>query len=303
MNPCRSACLGRFLQKLGPEQAEIYKLEEYSMYKIGFAGAGNLAETLIQGLLNSGAVQASEIQVTDVSEDRKELMKKKFGVTVQQSNRDLVQSQDIIFLTLKPQVIVSVLKEISEVATGRKIFITPAAGVSLAFVESFLPESPVIRIMPNTSCLVLEGTIAICPGARAKDGDIKLVSEVLGKLGRVIPVAENMMDAVTALSGSGPAWIYTVIEALADGGVKVGLPKGLALTLAAQTVMGAAKMVLETHEHPAVLRDKVTSPGGTTIAGSHALERGAARSALMDAVVAAYNRAKELAPDLDGKGH
>ncbi|HHY47335.1 MAG TPA: pyrroline-5-carboxylate reductase [Firmicutes bacterium] len=267
------------------------------MLRVGFIGAGNLAETLISGMIASGAVGASQVLVSDVSESRRSLIKDRLGAGATEDNREVVRSSDVVFLTLKPQVMPDALRGIAPVATGDKVFITPAAGVPLSFVEGILPAGvPVVRIMPNTPCRVLAGAIAVCPGTNASPDRIALAMGLLGKLGRVVPVPEELMDAVTALSGSGPAWVYTVIEALADGGVRVGFPRELALTLAAQTVMGAAKMVLETGEHPARLRDMVTSPGGTTIAGTHALERGGLRSALMDAVVAAFDRARELTP-------
>lgn len=201
----------------------------------------------------------------------------------------------IIILSVKPQVIEKVLAEIAPVVDDKKLIISIAAGVSLAKIENALKKgSRVVRVMPNTPALVLAGVAALTRGNSATNEDVSFAKVIFDSVGRSVVVDEKLMDAVTGLSGSGPAYVFMIIDALSDAGVKVGLPRQLALELAAQTVYGSAKMVLETKEHPAKLRDMVTSPGGTTIEGLHALEKGKLRATLMNAVEAATARSKEL---------
>jgi pyrroline-5-carboxylate reductase len=263
--------------------------------KIAFLGGGNMAEALIKGLLKAGLVRPEQLLVNDVSSERLEHLKQTYGIIVEKSPREAATAAGIILLCVKPQVIDLVLSKIVPVADSTKLVISIAAGVTIARIEKMLSAEPrVVRVMPNTPALVLAGAAAVAAGSRATADDIALVQEIFGAVGRSVVVEEKLMDAVTGLSGSGPAYVFVIIDALSDAGVKAGLPRPLALELAAQTVFGSAKMVLETKEHPGKLRDMVTSPGGTTIEGLHALEKGKFRATLMNAVQAATERSKEL---------
>jgi len=263
--------------------------------KIAFLGGGNMAEALIKGLIASGTAKPAQLLVADVSAERLEHLRKNYGIVSHKTNKDAVQKAVIIILSVKPQVIEKVLAEIAPAVDDKKLIVSIAAGVSLAKIESALKkDSRIVRVMPNTPALVLAGAAALAAGGSAKSDDISLVQSIFNSVGRSVVVDEKLMDAVTGLSGSGPAYVFMIIDALSDAGVKAGLPRQLALELAAQTVYGSAKMVLETKEHPGMLRDMVTSPGGTTIEGLHALEKGKLRATLMNAVEAATARSKEL---------
>ena len=265
--------------------------------KIAFLGGGNMAEALIKGLLAAGAAKADQIFVTDISSDRLEHLKKTYGIIIQKqkNNRETVEQSGIILLSVKPQVIDRVLEEIAPVADTSKLVISIAAGITIGRMERVLTGKPrVIRVMPNTPALVLAGAAGLAGGKNATGDDLALAQSIFNSVGRSFVVDEKLMDAVTGLSGSGPAYVFEIIDALSDAGVKAGLPRELALELAAQTVYGAAKMVLETKEQPGRLRDMVTSPGGTTIEGLHALEKGKLRATLMNAVEAATARSREL---------
>ena len=263
--------------------------------KIAFLGGGNMAEALIKGLIASGAAKPGQILVTDPSADRREHLRKTYGVIILKTNADAAGEAGVVVLSVKPQVIDKVVGEISPVIDNTKLVISIAAGVGLAKIEKALKEaSRVVRVMPNTPALVLAGAAALAGGKYASSGDLSLAQDIFTSVGRAVIVEEKLMDAVTGLSGSGPAYVFMIIDALSDAGVKAGLPRPLALELAAQTVFGSAKMVLETSEHPAKLRDMVTSPGGTTIEGLHALEKGKLRATLMNAVEAATARSREL---------
>jgi pyrroline-5-carboxylate reductase len=262
--------------------------------KIAFIGGGNMAEALIKGMLSADVAKAKQITVTDPSPERREQLKR-FQVTVTDSNLQAVKESEIVLLCVKPQVMDAVLAEIAAVTDRSKLVISIAAGVTIARLEKALAGGPrIVRVMPNTPALVLAGAAALCGGKNASVDDLGLAQSIFQSVGRAVIVEEKLMDAVTGLSGSGPAYVFVIIDALSDAGVKAGLPRPLALELAAQTVFGSAKMVLETKEHPAKLRDMVTSPGGTTIEGLHALEKGKLRATLMNAVEAATARSKEL---------
>ena len=263
--------------------------------KIAFLGGGNMAEALIKGLLAAGAAKADQIFVADISSDRLEYLKKTYGIIIQKNNGETVEQSGIILLCVKPQVIDRVLEEIAPVADTSKLVISIAAGITIGRMERVLTGKPrVIRVMPNTPALVLAGAAGLAGGKNATGNDRALAQSIFNSVGRSFVVDEKLMDAVTGLSGSGPAYVFEIIDALSDAGVKAGLPRELALELAAQTVYGAAKMVLETKEQPGRLRDMVTSPGGTTIEGLHALEKGKLRATLMNAVEAATARSREL---------
>jgi pyrroline-5-carboxylate reductase len=263
--------------------------------KIAFLGGGNMAEALIKGMLAAGTATPGQILAADVSQDRLEFLRKTYGIAIRKSNLEALCETGIIVLSVKPQVMDAVLAGIAAAADSSKLVISIAAGITISRIEKALTANPrVIRVMPNTPALVLSGAAGLAKGSSATSEDMAQALEIFGAVGRAVVVDEKLMDAVTGLSGSGPAFVFTVIEALSDAGVKVGIPRPLALELAAQTVFGSAKMVLETREHPAKLRDMVTSPGGTTIAGMHELEKGKLRAVLMSAVEAATNRSREL---------
>ena len=261
---------------------------------IAFIGGGNMAEALIKGLIAAGTAKPDHILVTDVSVDRLAHLHTTYGVQ-QRGNVEAAREADIILLCVKPQVVERVLADVSSVVDAKKLVISIAAGIVIAKIEKGLKEtSHVVRVMPNTPALVLAGAAALAGGKHATSDDLALAQSIFNSVGRAVIVEEKLMDAVTGLSGSGPAYVFMIIDALSDAGVKAGLPRQLALELAAQTVYGAAKMVLETKEHPGKLRDMVTSPGGTTIEGLHALEKGKLRATLMNAVEAATTRSREL---------
>ena len=263
--------------------------------KIAFLGGGNMAEALIKGLISAGTAKPGRILVTDISADRLAHLKQTYGIVTQETNLSAAREAEVLIVSVKPQVVDRVLAEISSVVDERRLVISIAAGIPLARLEKALREgSHVIRVMPNTPALVLAGAAALSGGKHATADDLALAQSIFTSVGRAVIIEEKLMDAVTGLSGSGPAYVFMIIDALSDAGVKAGIPRTLALELAAQTVYGSAKMVLETKEHPAKLRDMVTSPGGTTIEGLHALEKGGFRAALMNAVEAATERSRDL---------
>ncbi len=269
--------------------------EELDRRRWGFVGAGKMALALLQGMVRAGVASPDRISAHDPSPGSTKTLAA-LGVESLASNLDLAHRSQVLVLAVKPQIMPQVLGELETVITADHLVISVAAGVPLATLSAGLGPNPrLIRVMPNTPALVGEGASAFCLGPRASPEDETLVRNCLSSVGRVLRVPETLMDAVTGLSGSGPAFVYVMIEALADGGVRAGLPRDAALLLAAQTVLGAAKMVLETGQHPGALKDEVASPGGTTIAGLHALERGGIRATLIDAVEAAWKRSAELA--------
>jgi len=269
--------------------------------RIGIIGGGQMGTALVKGILHAGVADASEITVSDVIASARERLHTESGVRTTNDNTEAAKNADVVVIALKPQVAAEALEPVAGKLMPTQTVLSIMAGVPTGKLERWLSGDDeaanpvhVVRAMPNTPALIGEGMAAISRGAHAKDADMNRAERILAAVGRVVRVDEKQLDAVTGLSGSGPGYVYTVIEALADGGVKVGLPKPLALELAAQTVLGAARMVLETEEHPAVLRDRVTSPGGTTIAGLHAMEAAGIRNALMQAVEAAARRSREL---------
>lgn len=265
-----------------------------NVQKIGFIGGGNMAEALIKGLL-SGGFAAERIMASEPSEVRRAHLHDEFAIALTTDNLAVVQSCDLIVLAIKPQIADEVLAEIAEEYRDEKLLVSILAGVSCAAIEKFFPGAPrVVRVMPNTPALVGEAASAICRGHHSSKVDLALVQQIFEAVGIVQIIDERQMDAATGLSGSGPAYIYTVIEALADGGVREGLRRDVAHQLAVQTVVGAALMVRETGEHPAILRDRVCSPGGTAITGVSTLEKNGLRTTLMEAVSAAAARSREL---------
>jgi pyrroline-5-carboxylate reductase len=264
----------------------------------GFIGAGKMATALVHGMIRAKIADPSSIAASDPVALARETLGRETGIQILANNIDVVRSADVLLLAIKPQTMAAVLSEIQPEVCARHLVISIAAGVTLAVLESGLgPDCRLIRVMPNTPALVGAGAAGYCLGRSATPADESTVLRCLSAVGIAYRVPERLLDAVTGLSGSGPAFAYTMIEALSDGGVLAGLPRDVATALAAQTVLGAAKMVLETGLHPGALKDQVTSPGGTTISGIHALEKGGIRAALMGAVQAATHRSQELAEE------
>lgn len=258
-------------------------------------GAGNMGEALIAGLLASHAAKPDDIHASDVSADRLERLKSRYGVNTGADNRAAAAWGEVVILAVEPQILDRVLDEIRSALTESKLIVSVAAGYPIARVASrTTSKMRIVRCMPSTPSEVQAGVSALALGPAVTEEDGRLARAIFESVGKVVMVDERLMDAVTGLSGSGPAYIFLMAEALADGGVKMGLPRDTALTLAVQTMFGAARMAIETGEHPGRLKDQVTSPGGTTIAGLHALERGRLRASLMDAVEAATKRSQEL---------
>ncbi len=263
--------------------------------RIGFLGAGNMAGALISGLLVSKVVSSAGVRASDSRAARLTELATTHGIETHSSNVDLVNWANVLVLSVKPQVIPAILSECGNLVGEEHLVISIAAGVSIRTLEAGLGSGArVVRAMPNTPALALSGATAISGGARASSMDLETARRLFDAVGRTVVLDETHLDAVTGLSGSGPAYVMLVIESLADGGVKMGLPRDVAVLLAAQTVYGSAKLLLETGEHPAKLKDMVTSPGGTTIAGLAALERGGLRSTFIDAVEKAAHRSAEL---------
>ncbi len=263
--------------------------------RIGFIGAGNMAEALIKGLLQASVFPVSRISASDVDPARRRLIGTTYGITVEAENPEVAAKSDILLLAVKPQVMGEALASLKGSVTAEHLVISIAAGVPIAFLTRRLPPtSRIIRVMPNTPALVLQGASALAAGEHTTPEDVEAALTIFRAVGKAVVVSEHLLDAVTGLSGSGPAYIFIVIEALADAGVKMGLPRETAMLLATQTVLGAAAMALETGKHPGQLKDMVTSPGGTTLAGLHALESAGLRAAFLTAVEAATRRSQEL---------
>lgn len=263
--------------------------------KLAVLGAGKLGETLIKGLLEAGVIDVNNVTVTAAHHPRLKQLKEKFNVKGTLSNAEAVATADIIILGVKPQTVPTVLAEIGDALQPHQLLISVAASVSIGFIEKHLQAAvPVIRAMPNTASQINKGMTGIAPGTNADADHIALAKYIFDSVGRTVVADEKHMDAITGLSASGPAYIYIIIESLAEAGVKVGLPRDIATELAAQTVIGAGSMVLETGEHPAKLKDTVTTPAGCTIDGILELEEGGLRVTLIKAVVKATQRAKEL---------
>ncbi len=261
-----------------------------------------MAGALIKGLVQGGHVAAKDLSASDVKGARLDELHAAFGISITTDNATLVKNADVIVVSVKPQIVDRVLPVIREHASRDALVVSIAAGVPISvFEEELGAGAKVIRTMPNTAAIAQAGATALAAGSSATDADMAIAVALFEAVGRCTVLDENLLDAVTGLSGSGPAYVMLMIEALADGGVKVGLGRDVALLLAAQTVYGAAKLQLETGEHPGRLKDMVTSPGGTAIAGLHTLESGGLRRTLIDAVEAAANRSAELGAQLVAK--
>ena len=263
--------------------------------KVGFVGGGNMGEALVRGLVESNLVPSEAIVVADVRADRTRQLAEQYGVRAVAGNAALVSEVDVVILAVKPQIMAPVLREILPALTRRPLLISLAAGVSTTTIRSVLGAyQRLIRVMPNTPALVREGVTAIARTPGLAVDDLETAQEIFAAVGKVVVLDEDLMDAVTGLSGSGPAYVAIVVESLADGGVKMGLDRATAMTLATQTVLGAARLLVETGLHPGALKDMVSSPGGTTIAGIAALEEGGIRTTFIRAVERATLRSREL---------
>ncbi len=263
--------------------------------RIGFIGAGQMATALAQGWIRGRLVSAENVLAADPMADARQRFQKATGARTTADNLEVATRSQVVFLAVKPQQMATVLDGLRPDWNPAPLVVSIAAGIPIAAIATRLGESVrIIRVMPNTPCLLGQGAFGYCAGTTAREEDLRLVDQLLRAVGVAYQVEEKLMDAVTGLSGSGPAYVYVMIEAMADAGVKMGLPRQVAQDLAAQTVRGAAEMVLSTAEHPAVLKDRVASPGGTTITGLAALEAGGLRAAMIAAVEAATRRSAEL---------
>jgi pyrroline-5-carboxylate reductase len=262
---------------------------------IGFLGAGNMAEAIIRGLLRGEDLAPQRIGASAPREERRAELSSKYGLWTTGDNLALVERSDVLVLSVKPQLFKKVLDQVGGKVKKETLVISVAAGVPISAMEAKLPEGTrVIRTMPNTPAVVDAGATAISRGTHATDADMALAKQIFDAVGITVVLDEYQLDAVTGLSGSGPAYVFLILEALSDAGVKVGLSRRTSQQLAAQTLLGSAKLLIETNEHPGQLKDRVTSPGGTAIAGLHTLEAGGMRTTLMDAVEAATKRSREL---------
>ncbi|MFH1724878.1 MAG: pyrroline-5-carboxylate reductase [Elusimicrobiota bacterium] len=263
--------------------------------RIAVIGAGHIGTALIGGMVKAKLIDPKRVIATRRGAEALDELRRRWGIHTTTDNRKAVREADILLLAVKPQIAKEVLDEIAPAVNERQLVITIMAGVKTETVNGRLSKAnPVVRAMPNTPVLVDQGATAIAKGAHASENDLKLAQTIFGAVGIVETVPEKMMDAVTGLSGSGPVYIFMVIEALVDGAVAAGIPRQLARRLAAQTVLGAAKLVIETGKHTAILKDEVTTPGGTAIAAIHELESKGLRTVLMDAVLTATRRSAEL---------
>jgi pyrroline-5-carboxylate reductase len=264
--------------------------------KIGIIGTGNMGQALISGLVFSRSSVPENIICSDIRKEKLKFIKEEYGVVTKKSNVDVANASDIIIYAIKPQIMASIMRETADCLDMNKLIISIAAGVPMAAIEAYLnKELRLIRVMPNIAASVKESATAIAAGKNATKNDIRVAKAIFDSVGTSVFIEENiLMDAITGLSGSGPAYIFIIVDALADAGVKMGLSREDSLLLSIQTVLGAAKLLKETKAHPGQLKDKVTSPGGTAIAGIHTLEKGGLRTTLINAVEAATNRSKEL---------
>jgi len=262
---------------------------------LGVIGSGNMGTSFIKGAIQSNL---DKIVASDVDEENLKEIQKAFGIEITTDNKKVVKDCDVIFLAVKPQILERILVEMGEELAG-KLVISVAAGVSTSFIESIIPKgTPVIRAMPNVAAMVGEAAIALTKGKNAQQEHYDIAKEIFEKVGVVVEVEESLMDGVTGLSGTGPLFIFMMVEALSDAGVKVGLSRKTSDILVAQTLYGSSKMVKELGRHPGALRDLVTSPGGTAISALHSLEKSGFKAALMEAVEVAAKKSSELGTNI-----
>lgn len=263
--------------------------------RLAVIGGGNMGEALAKGMVNARYAAAEALVIAEPVEARARYLRETHGFEVVSTPAEAAGGAEKVVFAVKPQVLGAVLSSLKGVIGPKHLLISIVAGApTRRYIEAFGDGTRIVRVMPNTPALLGQGAAGLSAGGAAKGADLAEAKKMLESVGKAVEVPEALMDAVTGLSGSGPAYAFVFIEALADGGVRAGLPREQAMLLAAQTVLGAAKMILETGEHPGRLKDMVASPGGTTIAGLHALERGGFRGAVMDAVLAATERSAAL---------
>jgi pyrroline-5-carboxylate reductase len=262
--------------------------------RLGIIGGGVMAEAILSRLIAQNIYAAPEVVVSDVSGDRLADLQQTYGITTTLSNLEVAQSAAVVLLAVKPQTLTSIAAEFEGVEVACELWLSILAGVPLSKLEAALGDCPIIRVMPNTPALVGAGITALAPGTFASASHLATAEQIFAAVGEVLTVSESWMDAITGLSGSGPAFVAIAIEALTDGGVAAGLPRSIAAKLAVQTVRGTTELMIQKDLHPALLKDQVTSPGGTTIAGVASLEASGFRAALIQAVQAAYRRSQEL---------
>lgn len=263
--------------------------------ELGIIGIGNIGLSLLNGIINSKIIEKQKIIIYDIKKDILNQCSNQFNVKIAQNNADLAHNSKYILLAVKPQVINTVLEEIGSVVDEQQIIISIAAGIPLKYISTFFKKDVGLsRVMTNTPALIACGASAISNNGKIHEENLNFIKKIFNAVGIVVELDERHLDAVTGLSGSGPAYIFLIIEALADGGVKMGLSREVSLQLAAQTVLGAAKLVIKTGKHPALLKDMVATPGGTTIDALHMLEIGNIRSILIDAVETATIKSRKL---------
>ncbi|XP_030463712.1 pyrroline-5-carboxylate reductase [Syzygium oleosum] len=265
-------------------------------YKLGFIGAGKMAESIARGVVKSGVLPPSRIRTAAHTNQSRRAAFESFGVQVLSDNQAVVEDSDVVIFSVKPQVVKGVVSQLRPLLSKKQLLVSVVAGVKLKDLQDWAGHDRFIRVMPNTPAAVGEAASVMSLGGAVKEEDAELIATLFGSIGKIWKADEKYFDAITGLSGSGPAYIFLAIEALADGGVAAGLPRELALGLASQTVLGAASMASKMGKHPGQLKDDVGSPGGTTIAGIHELEKGGFRGILMNAVIAAAKRGRELSP-------
>jgi pyrroline-5-carboxylate reductase len=263
--------------------------------RIAFLGAGQMAEAVLRGLLRAEAAPTHRLYASDIRRDRLDYITTELGIQACDNNREALRQAEVAVIAVKPQDAPELLADMQHAVKGEHLIISIAAGVKLTTIEAAMPTTvPVIRVMPNTPAFVSEGMAVLARGHHATAEHEQVARRIFESVGRVVVLSESKMDAVTALSGSGPGFVALMIDGLADGGVAAGLPRDVAMLLATQTVLGTARLILERDLHPGVLKDMVASPGGTTIAGLAVLERAGVRGALIDAIIAATRRSEEL---------
>jgi len=264
--------------------------------KVAIIGVGKIGETLLNGMIKNNLVKKENIVGSTAQEAHAQEINKKYGIQTYIDNKEMILGKDIIILAIKPQMMKKVLSDIKDIISKKQLIISIAAATSTQFIEECLEKDiPIIRAMPNTPALINEGMTVLCPGKYIDENHIQMAMDIFGAIGLVEVIQrEELMDVVTALSGSGPAYTYIIIESLTEGGVRMGLPRELAQKLTAQTLLGAAKMVLKTGMHPALLKDAVTTPAGVTVDGLMELEDGGIRVTLIKAVSRATEKSKEI---------
>uniref|UniRef100_A0A1B6E9L7 Pyrroline-5-carboxylate reductase n=1 Tax=Clastoptera arizonana TaxID=38151 RepID=A0A1B6E9L7_9HEMI len=266
------------------------------MLKVGFIGAGRIAHALAKGFISAGVTKGEHIIASCAPDDKLNVTTfEKLGAKITFENTEVIKDRDVVVIATKPDVVPTVLKQVANTVSVKSLFVSVAMGVPIKKFEEILPKGTrVIRVMANTPVLVLTGASVFVRGSNSTEEDVKVTKRLFEAVGTCEEVPEYFIDAVTGLSGSGPAYVYIFIEALADGAVRMGLPRDLAYRLAAQTVIGAGKMVLDTKQHPGLLKDNVTSPAGSTAAGIYVLEKNGLRAAVIEALEAATNKSKEM---------